>query len=80
MIVFVKQKLILPDLVTTVDSWNLLTSIASSLNPPLLTNGFERTEEGCSDVASLAIYVDGGRHLSVFSPNPKFNQDLNETI
>ena len=63
--------------VTIVDSWNLLTSIASSLDPPLLNYDFQKTEEGCSDVASLVVYVDGGRHLSVFIPNPKFNQDFN---
>ena len=91
MIFFAKQKLILPNLgplqiskmkifLTIVDRWNLLISIASGLDPPLLTNDFQRTEEDCSDVASLAVYADGGRHLSVFIPNPKFNQDLNETI
>ena len=39
-----KMKLV----VTIVDSWNLLTSIASSLDPPLLNQAFQNTEERCS--------------------------------
>ena len=31
-------------------------------------------------VASLVVYVDGGRPLFVFIPNPKCNQNFNETI
>ena len=29
---------------------------------------------------SLVVYVNGGRPLFVFIPNPKCNQDFNETI
>ena len=32
--------------VTVVDSWKLLTSIGSSLDPPLLNYDFKSTEEG----------------------------------
>ena len=39
---------------------------------------FQRTEEGCSDVNSLMVYVDGGRPFFVFIPNPKCDQDFNE--
>ena len=66
--------------VTIVDSWNLLTSIASSVDPPLLNYDFQKTEEGYSDVASLVECADGGRHLFVFIPNPKPNEYFNETI
>ena len=41
----------------------LLASVASSLDPPLLNYYFQRTEEDCSNVASLVIYVDDGRPL-----------------
>ena len=41
--------------VTIVNSWKLLTSVASSLDPPWLTYDFQRTEEDYSNVTSLAI-------------------------
>ena len=66
--------------VTIVDSWNLLTSVASSLDPPLLNYDFQRTEESCSDVASLVVFVDGGGPLFVFILNPKRNHNSDETI
>ena len=50
--------------VTIVDSWNLLTSVSSSLEPTWLNYDIQITEEGCSNVIS----------------NPKCNQDFNETI
>ena len=40
------------------DSWKLLTSISSSLDPPWLNYDFQRTEEGCSNVNSVVVYVD----------------------
>ena len=66
--------------VTIVNSWKLLTCVASSLDPPWLNYDFQRTEEGCSNVNSLVVCVDGGRPLFVFTPNTKCNQDFNETI
>ena len=66
--------------VAIIDSWNLLTSDANSLDPPWLNYGFQRTEESCSNVNSLVVFVDGGRSLFVFSPNQKCNHDSNETI
>ena len=66
--------------VTIVDSWNLLTSIANSLDLPLPNYDFHRTEDSCSNVNSLVAYVDGGRPLFVFIPNLKCNQDFNESI
>ena len=52
-----------------VDSWKLLTSVGSSLNVPLLNHDFRRIAEGCSNVASLVVYGDGGRPLFVFFPH-----------
>ena len=46
--------------VTIFDNWKLLTSAASSLDPPWLNYDFQRTEEGCSNVNSLGEYVDEG--------------------
>ena len=66
--------------VIIVDSWKLSTSVSSSLNPPWLNYDIQRTEEGCSNVKSIVVYVDGERPLFVFIPNPKCNQDFNETI
>ena len=66
--------------VIIVDSWKLLTSVSSSLDPPWLNYDIQRTEEGCSNVNSVVVYVDGERPLFVFIPNPKCNQDFNETI
>ena len=66
--------------VTIFDNWKLLTSIASSLNPPRLNYDIQRTGEGCSNVNSLVKYVDDGRPIFVFIPNPKCNHDSNETI
>ena len=66
--------------VTTFDNWKLLTSVASSLDPPWLNYDFQRTEEGCSNVYSLVEYVDDGRPLFVFIPNTKCKHDSNETI
>ena len=59
--------------VTVVDSWKLLTTIAISLDPPWPNYDFQRTEEGCSNVASLVAFADNGRLLFVFIPNPKCN-------
>ena len=47
--------------VTRFYSWTLLTSVASSLDPYLLDYNFQGTEEGCSDMNSLVVRVDGGR-------------------
>ena len=58
----------------------LLTLVASSLDPPWLNYDFQRTEEGCSNVNYLVVYVDGGRTLLVLIPNTKRNHDFNETI
>ena len=66
--------------VTIVDSWKLLTSVLSSLDPPRLNYDFQITEEGCSNVNFVLVYVDGKRPLFFFIPNPKCNQDFNETI
>ena len=33
--------------VTIVESWKLLTSVASSVGPPLLNYDFQKTEEVC---------------------------------
>ena len=52
--------------VTIVDSWKLLISVVNSLDPPLLTYDFQRTEKDSSNVASLLIYVDGGRPFCSF--------------
>ena len=66
--------------VTIVGSWKLLNSVSSSLDPPRLNYEFQRTKERCSNVNSVVVYVDGKRPLFVFIPNPKCNQDFNETI
>ena len=66
--------------VTMANSWKLLTSVSSSLDPSWLNFDFQRTEEGCSNVNSLVVYVNGERPIFVFIPNPKCNQDFNETI
>ena len=66
--------------VATVNSWKLLTDIASSLDQPLLNRDFQRAEKGCTNVASLAVYVDVGRPLFVSIANPKWNQGFNATI
>ena len=65
--------------VTIFHSWKLLTSAASSLDPRWLDYDFHRTAEGCSDVNSLVVCVDGGRPNFVFIPNTKCSQDFNET-
>ena len=66
--------------VIIVDSWKLLTSVSSSLDPPWLKYDIQKTEEGCSNVNSVVVYVDGERPLFVFIPNPICNQDFNEFI
>ena len=66
--------------VIIVDSWKLLTSVWSSLDQPWLNYDIQRTEEGCSNVNSVVVYVDGERPLFVFILNSKCNQDFNETI
>ena len=66
--------------VIIVDSLKLLTSVSSSLDPPGLNYDIQRTEECCSNVNSMVVYVDGERPLFVFIPNPKCNQNFNETI
>ena len=65
--------------VTIFHGWKLLTSAASSLDPRWLDYDFHRTAEGCSDVNSLVVCVDGGRPNFVFIPNTKCSQDFNET-
>ena len=62
------------------DNWKLLTSVSSSLDPPWLNYDIQRTEEGCSNVNFVVVYVDDERTIFVLIPNPKCNQDLNETI
>ena len=64
---------------TIFGNWKLLTSFAISLDPPWLNYDCQRTEEGCSNVNSLVEYVDDGRPLFVFIPNPKCKHDSNET-
>ena len=66
--------------VLIVDKWKLLTSVSSSLDPTWLNYDFQRTQEGCSNVNSLVVYVDGEIPFFVFIPNTKRNQDFNETI
>ena len=66
--------------VIIVDSWKLLTSVSSSLDPPWLKYDIQKTEEGCSNVNSVVVYVDGERPLFVFIPNPKCHQNFNEFI
>ena len=66
--------------VTIMVNWKLLTSVGSSLDPSWLYYDFQKTEECCSNVNSLVVYVNGGRPLFVFVSNPKCNQDFNETI
>ena len=66
--------------VIIVDIWKLLTSVSSSLDPPWLKYDIQKTEEGCSNVNSVVVYVDGERPLFVFIPNPICNQDFNEFI
>ena len=66
--------------VIIVDSWKLSTSVSSSLDPPWLNFDFQRTEEGCSNVNSVIVYVDGEKPLFAFIPNPKCNQDFYGTI
>ena len=52
--------------VTIVDSWKLLISVVNSLDPPLLTYDFQRTEKDSSNVPSLLVYEDGGRPFCSF--------------
>ena len=63
-----------------VDSWKLLTSASSSLDPPWQNYNIQRNEEGCSNFNSVVVYVDCERPFFVFIPKPKCNQDFNETI
>ena len=63
-----------------VDSWKLSTSVSSSLDPPWLNYDIQKTEEGCSNVNSVMVYLDGERPFPVLLPNPKCNHDFNETI
>ena len=63
---FCQTKLILPNLDPC---QHLLTSVASSFDPLLLNYDFQRTEEGYSDVASLVVYVDGGKPISFLFKN-----------
>ena len=57
----------------------MLTSAASSLDPPRLNYDFQRTKDRCSNENSLVEYVDDKRSLFVFIPNPKCNHDSDET-
>ena len=66
--------------VIIVNSWKLLTSVSSSLDPPWLNYDIQITEEDCSNGNSVAAYVRGERPFFVFIPNEKCNQDFNETI
>ena len=66
--------------VIIVDSWKLLTSVSSSLDPPWLNYDIQRIEEGRLNVNSVVVYVDSERTLFVFIPNPKCHQDFNEFI
>ena len=66
--------------VIIVGSWNLLTSVSSSLDPPWLNYDIQRTEEGFSNVNSGVVYADGERPIFIFISNPKCNQNFNETI
>ena len=63
-----------------IDSWKLLTSTANSLDVPCLNYDFQRTEEGCSNVNSLVVFVDGGWPFFDFTSNQKCNHDSSETI
>ena len=66
--------------VTIVDNYKLLTSASYSLDSTWLNHDFQRTKQGCSNVNSLVVYVNGERPLFGFIPNSKCNQDFNETI
>ena len=71
--------------VTIVDSSKLLTSVSNSPDPPWLNYGFQRTDEGHSNVNSVMVYVGDKRPLFVFFfflflPNPKCNQNFNQNI
>ena len=71
--------------VTIVDSSKLLTSVSNSTDPPWLNYGFQRTDEGRSNVNSVMVYVGDKRPLFVFFfflflPNPKCNQNFNQNI
>ena len=66
--------------VTIIDSQKLFTSFASSLDPSCIYFDSQRTEECCSNVNSLVVYVNGGRSIFVFVSDPNFNQDFNGTI
>ena len=61
------------------DNLKMLTSAASSLDPPRLNYDFQRTKDRCSNENSLVEYVDDKRSLFVFIPNPKCNHDSDET-
>ena len=66
--------------VKIVYSGNLLTSVSSSVDPTWLNYDFQITEEGCSNVNSLVVYVGAERPLFFFILNPKCNPDFNKTI
>ena len=66
--------------VTIFGNWKLLTSAASSLDPPWLSYDFQRNEEGCLKVNSGVEYVDDWKALFAFIPTPKCNCDSNKTI
>ena len=66
--------------VTIFVNWKLLTSAASSLDPQWLIYHFQRTEEGCLNMNSLVVCMDGGRPLFLFIPNTKCKQDFNKTF
>ena len=62
------------------DGWKLLTSVSSNSDPSWLNNDIQRTEEGRWNVYSMVVYVDDERPLFDFIPNPKCDQDFNESI
>ena len=66
--------------VKRVEGWELLTSVPSSLDPPCINYDFQRSEEDCPNINYQVVYVNGQRPLFIFIPNPKCNQDFNETI
>ena len=66
--------------VTIVDRWNLLISLSSILDPPWPSYDIQRTEEDCSNVNSVVVYVDGEWPLFVFISNQSCNRNFNETV
>ena len=57
-----------------------MISLSSILDPPWPSYDIQRTEEDCSNVNSVVVYVDGELTLFAFISNQSCNRNFNETV